>query len=139
MRQNLTAYGMIRPALDAMQLESYLKPYDFLQLATHAGLVPRNRVDVVAKGLYAGYCGDYVQAILFWCRNLSTWCGSCCRTPARTQRPMMPMGWIWKRGLATLVQRPQMIEVFGQDLTLTLTFTTQAAYGPLLFFGRTNF
>lgn len=128
----MTAYGMIRPALDAMQLESYLTPYDFLQLATHAGLVPRNRVDVVAKGLHAGYCGDYVQAIHIVVPQFEHMVRVVLQDAGAHTTTHDADGLDMEAGLSTLVQRPQMIEVFGEDLTFTIRSIMCEQEGPNL-------
>lgn len=128
----MIACGMIRPALETMQLESYLTPHDFLFLATHAGFVPRNRVDVVAKGLYAGYCGDYVQAIHilvpqfeYMVRVLLQ--DACAHTTIHDAD-----GLDTEAGLSNLVRRPQMIELFGEDLPFTIQSIMCEQEGPNL-------
>jgi len=128
----MTAYGMIRPALDAMQLESYLTPHDFLHLASHAGLVPRNRVDVVAKGLHAGYCGDYVQAIHILVPQFEHMVRVVLQDAGAHTTTHDADGLDMEAGLSTLVQRPQMIEVFGEDLTFTIRSIMCEQEGPNL-------
>jgi len=46
-----------------MQQEFNLGFVDFLELARLAPLVPRDRADMVAQGLHAGWRRDYVQAV----------------------------------------------------------------------------
>lgn len=128
----MTAYGMIRPALDAMQLESYLTPLDFLHLAAHAGLVPRDRVDVVAKGLYAGYCGDYVQAIHILVPQFENMVRVVLKDAGAHTTTHDADGLDMEAGLSTLVQRPQMVEVFGEDLTFTIRSIMCEQEGPNL-------
>lgn len=128
----MTAYGMIRPALQAMQLESYLTPLDFLHLAANAGLVPRDRVDVVAKGLYAGYCGDYVQAIHILVPQFEHMVRVALQDAGAHTTTHDADGLDMEAGLSTLVQRPQMIEVFDDDLTFTIRSIMCEQEGPNL-------
>jgi hypothetical protein len=128
----MTAYGMIRPALDAMQLESYLTQHDFFHLTAHAGLVPRDRVDVVAKALYAGYCSDYVQAIHILLPQFENMVRVALQDAGAHTTTHDADGLDMEAGLSTLVQRSQMTEVFGDDLTFTIRSIMCEQEGPNL-------
>jgi hypothetical protein len=128
----MTAYGMIRPALEAMQLESYLTPLDFLHLAANAGFVPRDRVDVVAKGLYAGYSGDYVQAIHILVPQFEHMVRIALQDAGAHTTTHDADGLDMEAGLSTLVQRPQMVDVFGEDLSFTIKSIMCEQEGPNL-------
>lgn len=128
----MTAYGMIRPALDAMQLDSYLTPLDFANLAGGAGFVPRDRVDVIAKGLYAGYCRDYVQAIHILMPQFEHMVRIALQDAGAHTTTHDTDGLDMEAGLSTLVQRPQMVEVFGEDLTFTIRSIMCEQEGPNL-------
>lgn len=128
----MTAYGMIRPALEAMQLESYLTPLDFAHLTASASLVPRDRVDVVAKGLYAGYCGDYVQAIHILVPQFEHMVRIALQDAGAHTTTHDADGLDMEAGLSTLVQRQQMLTVFGADLTFTIQSIMCEQEGPNL-------
>lgn len=128
----MTAHGMIRPALDAMRLESFLTPFDFVYLACNAGFVPRDRVDVVAKGLYAGYCGDYVQAIHILVPQFEHMVRIALQDAGALTTTHDTDGLDMEAGLSTLVQRPQMATVFGENLTFTIRSILCEQEGPNL-------
>ncbi|WP_036177456.1 DUF4209 domain-containing protein [Massilia sp. 9096] len=128
----MTAYGMIRPALEAMQLECYLTPLDFEHLAGNAGIVPRDRADVVAKGLYAGYCGDYVQSIHILVPQFEHMVRVALQDAGAQTTTHDANGLDMEIGLSNLVERPQMTEVFGEDLTFTVRSLMCEQEGPNL-------
>ena len=128
----MTAYGMIMPALEAMQLEYCMTPLDFLHIAANAGLVPRDRVDVVAKGLYAGYCSDYVQAIHILVPQFEHMVRLVLQDAGAHTTTHDVDGLDMEAGMSTLVLRPQMIEVFGEDLTFTIRSIMCEQEGPNL-------
>lgn len=128
----MTAYGMIRPALDAMQLESYLTLYDFRHLSTHAGIVPRDRIDVVAKALHAGYCGDYVQAIHILVPQFENMVRVVLQDAGAHTTTHDADGLDMEAGLSTLVLRQQMNDIFGEDLTFTIRSIMCEQEGPNL-------
>lgn len=128
----MTAYGMIRPALESMQLESYLTLLDFAHLAGHAGIVPRDRVDTVAQGLYAGYCGDYVQAIHILVPQFEHMVRVALQDAGAHTTTHDANGLDMEVGLSNLVERPQMTVVFGDDLTFTIRAIMCEQEGPNL-------
>lgn len=128
----MTAYGMIRPALEAMQLECYLTQLDFAHLAGHASIVPRDRVDVVAQGLYAGYCGDYVQSIHILVPQFEHMVRVALQDAGAHTTTHDANGLDMEIGLSNLVERPQMTEVFKDDLTFTIRAIMCEQEGPNL-------
>lgn len=128
----MTAYGMVQPALEAMQLECYLTLFDFAHLAANASIVPRDRVDVVAQGLHAGYAGDYVQAIHILIPQFEYMVRVVLQDAGAHTTTHNTDGTDTEAGLSTLVQRPQMIEVFGNDLTFTIRSIMCEQSGPNL-------
>ncbi|WP_323144850.1 DUF4209 domain-containing protein [Massilia phyllosphaerae] len=128
----MTAYGMIMPALEAMQLECYLTLLDFAHLCANAGVVPRDRVDVVAKGLHAGYCGDYVQAIHILIPQFENMVRVALRDAGAHTTTHDVNGLDMEVGLSNLVERPQMIKVFGDNLTFTVRAIMCEQEGPNL-------
>lgn len=128
----MTAYGMILPALEAMQLECYLTLLDFAHLTGHAGIVPRDRVDVVAQGLYAGYCGDYVQSIHILVPQFEHMVRVALQDAGAHTTTHDANGLDMEIGLSNLVDKTQMTEVFGDDLTFTIRSIMCEQEGPNL-------
>ncbi|TFW31755.1 DUF4209 domain-containing protein [Massilia horti] len=128
----MTAHGMIIPALDAMQMESHLTPLDFANLAYSASFVPNDRADVVAKGLYAGYCGDYVQAIHILMPQFEHMVRVALQNVGAHTTTHDKDGIDMETGLSTLVEREQMAAVFGEDLTFTIRSIMCEQEGPNL-------
>lgn len=128
----MTTRGMINPALDAMQLECHYTQRDFYELAHGSPLVPRDRVDIVAKALYAGYCRDYVQAIHILLPQFEHMVREALKAAGAHTTTHDARGIDMEAGLSTLVERQQMEEEFGADLTFTITALMCDQEGPNL-------
>ncbi len=128
----MTAHSMIEPALDTMQLESFLLASDFFILTTYSPLVPRDRVELVAKGLFAGYCRDYEQAIHILVPQFEHMVRMALKGAGSHTTTHDADGIDMEAGLSTLVDRPQMVEVFGEDATFTIRSIMCEQEGPNL-------
>lgn len=128
----MTAHGMIEPALDAMQIESLLTPLDFYDLTRYSPLVPRDRADLVAKALYAGYCRDYEQAIHILVPQFEHMVRMALKEAGSHTTTHDSDGIDMETGLSTLIDRPQMVEVFGEDVTFTIRAIMCDQEGPNL-------
>jgi hypothetical protein len=116
----LVGAHMLIPALLEMQQQFTMPPSDFVFLAEHSPLVPRDRVDLVAKGLHAGFCLDFIQATHILLPQFEHMVRMQLKeagvlTTTHTDGVDMEIG------LSSLVDRPQMLEIFGEDVTFEIT------------------
>ncbi|OVZ64369.1 hypothetical protein CDO46_09165 [Pigmentiphaga sp. NML030171] len=130
-RADIAARALIDPALDVIRQQCHLSPRDFYAIAQLSTLVPGDRTDLVAKGLYAGYCCDFVQAIHIlmpqfehMVRVVLKEAGA--QTTSRQDDIEMELG------LSALVELPQMKERFGEHLTFTVRALMCKPLGPNL-------
>jgi hypothetical protein len=130
-RSDIAARALIDPALDVIRQQCHLSPQDFYVIAQLSTLVPGDRTDLVAKGLYAGYCRDFVQAIHIlmpqfehMVRVVLKEAGA--QTTSRQDDIEMELG------LSALVELPQMKERFGEHLTFTVRALMCKPLGPNL-------
>jgi hypothetical protein len=128
----MTATGMIEPALDAMQLEFNLRYADFLELARLAPLVPRDRAEIVAQGLHAGWCRDYVQAVHILVPQFEHMVRMALKAAGAHTTTHDAEGLDTEVGLSTLIARDEMIPQFGEDLTFTIRSLMCEQEGPNL-------
>jgi len=60
--QQIFARGGIGPALELLQLEHGLRLEDFFYISTRSAFVPKGRAMTFARGLFAGFYGDFSVA-----------------------------------------------------------------------------
>lgn len=130
-RADLAARALVDPALDVIRQQFHLSPHDFHTIASLSSLVPGDRVDLVAKGLYAGYCRDFVQAIHIlipqfehMVRMVLKSAGA--QTASRQDDVEMELG------LSALVDLPEMTDCFGEHLAFTIKALMCKPLGPNL-------
>lgn len=130
-RADVSARALIDPALDVIRQQCHLSPHDFYAITNLSGLVPGDRADLVAKGLYAGYCRDFVQAIHILIPQFEHMVrmvlkGAGAQTTTRQDGIEMELG------LSALADLPQMEERFGEHLTFTIRALMCKPLGPNL-------
>lgn len=117
---HLVGAHMIIPALYQMRQQFTMPLSDFVFLAEHSPLVPRDRVDLVAKGLHAGFCLDFIQAIHIILPQFEHMVRMQLKA-AGALTTNHTDGVDMELGLSSLVKHPQMTEIFGEDVTFEIT------------------
>jgi len=130
-RADLSTQGLVNPALDTIRQEFHLSAYDFYTIAQLSALVPGDRADVVAKGLYAGYCRDFVQAIHILMPQFEHMVRIVLKE-AGAQTTSRQEGIEMELGLSALVDLPEMVLRFGEPLTFTIRALMCTPLGPNL-------
>lgn len=128
----LVAQGELEPALAAMRAEHMFTIWDFQELCRLSPFVPTDRVDLVAEGLYAGYCGDMVHAVHVLVPQIENIVRVHLQHRGAITTTTSAEGIVMENGMSTLVRLPQMVEVFGEDLTFELTALFCDQNGPNL-------
>lgn len=130
-RADLSARALIDPALDVIRQECHLSTHDFYAITSLSSLVPGDRADIVAKGLYAGYCRDFGQAIHILVPQFEHMVRMVLKE-AGAQTTSRPDDIEMEIGLSALVDLPQMEERFGEHLTFTIRALMCKPLGPNL-------
>jgi hypothetical protein len=130
-RADLSARALIDPTLDVIRQQFHLSPHDFYAITNLSALVPGDRADLVAKGLYAGYCRDFVQAIHILIPQFEHMVRMVLKA-AGAQTTTRQDGIEMEVGLSALVDLPQMKERFGEHLTFTILALMCKPLGPNL-------
>lgn len=130
-RADLSARALIDPALDLIRQQCHLSLHDFYAITNLSALVPGDRADLVAKGLYAGYCRDFVQAIHILIPQFEHMVRMVLKA-AGAQTTTRQDGIEMELGLSALVDLPQMEERFGEHLTFTIRALMCKPLGPNL-------
>lgn len=129
---SLVVHADIVPAIAAMQLEHAFSIWDMEALCGASPFVPPDRVMLVAQGLYAGYCGDLVQATHILVPQIEHVVRIHLQHAGAITTTTSKDGIVMENGMSTLVKLPLMIEVFGNDLTFELTALFCDQNGPNL-------
>jgi len=130
-RADMSARALIDPALDVIREQCHWSPHDFYTITNLSSLVPGDRADIVAKGLYAGYCRDFVQAIHILIPQFEHMVRMVLKS-AGAQTATRQDGIEMELGLSALVDLPQMEERFGEHLTFTIRALMCKPLGPNL-------
>lgn len=130
-RADLSAQGIVGPALDMIRQEFHLSLYDFYTIAQLSALVPAERANLVAKGLYAGYCSDFIQAIHILVPQFEHMVRMVLKE-AGAHTSSRQDGIEMELGLSALVDLPEMARSFGESLTFTIRALMCNPLGPNL-------
>lgn len=130
-RADISARALIDPALDVIRQQCNLGPYDFFEIARLSTLVPGDRADLVAKGLYAGYCRDFVQALHILLPQFEHMVRIVLKDAGALTTSRQD-GIEMELGLSSLVELPEMKQRFGEPLTFTIRSLMCKPIGPNL-------
>ena len=127
----LVARTMISPALAQIKIDHLLTFDDFRTLALCSGVVPRERAGIVGKALYAGYCYDLEQALHILMPQFEHLVRQVLKG-AQAITATHEDGIDMEVALTALTERPQMSEVFGEDMTFAIRCLMCVQGGPNL-------
>lgn len=130
-RADISARAMIDPALDVIRQQCNLSPQDFLEITRLSALVPSDRADLVAKGLYAGYCRDFVQALHILLPQFEHMVRTVLKDSGALTTSRQD-GIEMELGLSSLVELPEMKQRFGDPLTFMIRSLMCKPIGPNL-------
>lgn len=115
-----TALAKIMPARDQLRTEHDYRLGDFIAVAERSPVVPSDRARIVGQGLHAGFCGDMVQAMHILMPQFEHIVRHVLRGAGAFTAQHDPDGLDMEVALASLLERPQMAEEFGDGLTLAI-------------------
>jgi hypothetical protein len=127
-----TVIGMILPALETMWREMHFDLGTFEALAGRAPLVANERAALVAQGLHAGWCGDFVQAVHILVPQFEHIVRTKLKAAGALTTTHDAAGLDTEIGLSNLIERPEMRDAFDVDLTFTIRALMCDPAGPNL-------
>ncbi|KQN76353.1 hypothetical protein ASF04_25485 [Duganella sp. Leaf61] len=128
----MTVTGFNLPALDTMWREMHFDLETFLAPARHAPLVQGGRAGLIAQGLHAGWCGDFVQATHILVPQFEHIVRTRLKAAGALTTTHDADCLDTEIGLSSLIERPEMIEAFDVDLTFTMRALLCDPAGPNL-------
>lgn len=129
---SIVVQGDIWPALEVLLLEHRLREVDFIELARHSPIVPKDRAGLFGKALFAGYERDFVTSLHLLVPQIEHMVRVHLKQAGATTTTIDKNGIQNENGLSTLMELPEADEVFGKDLTFELRSLFCDAFGPNL-------
>lgn len=129
---SIVAQGDIWPALEVLLLEHRLRESDFLDLARHSPLVPKERAGLFGKALFAGYERDFVTALHLLIPQIEHLVRVHLKQAGAKTTNLDKDGIQNENGMSTLMDLPEAEQVFGKDLAFEFKSLFCDAFGPNL-------
>jgi hypothetical protein len=129
---SIVVQGDIWPALEMLLLEHRLREADFVDLARHSPIVPKDRAELFGKALFAGYERDYVTALHLLIPQIEHMVRVHLKQAGAKTTNIDKDGIQNENGLSTLMDLPEVEQVFGKDLAFELKSLFCDPFGPNL-------
>ncbi len=129
---SIVVQGDIWPALEVLLLEHRLRDADFIDLARHSPIVPKERAGLFGKALFAGYERDFVTALHLLIPQIEHLVRVHLKQAGAKTTNLDENGIQNENGLSTLMDLPEAEQVFGKDLAFELKALFCDAFGPNL-------
>lgn len=132
MELGLIVQGEIWPALEILRLEHRLCVEDFVSIASRSPIVPEDRKQLMGRALFAGYDNDFVAALHILIPQIEHMVRWHLKAAGIKTTNIDKNGIENENGLSTLMEVPQVTQIFGEDLTFELKALFCDAFGPNL-------
>lgn len=127
---SIVVQGDIWPALEVLLLEHRLREADFVDLARHSPIVPKDRAQLFGKALFAGYERDFVVALHLLIPQIEHLVRVHLKQAGAKTTNLDKDGIQNENGLSTLMDLPEAEQVFGKDLVFEFKALLCDAFGP---------
>ncbi|MCK9383763.1 MAG: DUF4209 domain-containing protein [Nevskia sp.] len=131
-RIDLVVQTKILPALEVLRLEHRLREDNFIQLAQQSPAVPVSRERLWGRALFAGYDHDFDVTLYLLIPQVEHLVRSHLKAAGAKTTILDKDGVENEYGLSTLVDFPQAINIFGENLNFELKALFCDAIGPNL-------
>jgi hypothetical protein len=129
---SIVVQGDVWPALETMLLEHRLREVDFVGLARQSPIVPKGREGLFGKALFHGYERDFVSALHLLIPQIEHMVRFHLKQAGAKTTNLDKDGIENENGLSTLMDLPEVENVFGKDLAFELKTLFCDAFGPNL-------
>lgn len=129
---SIVVQGDIWPAHEVLLLEHRLRETDFIDLARHSPIVPKDRAGLFGKALFAGYERDFVTALHLLIPQIEHMVRVHLKQAGAKTSNLDKDGVQNENGMSTLMDLPEADQVFGKDLAFELRSLFCDAFGPNL-------
>lgn len=129
---SIVVQGDIWPALEVLLLEHRLREADFIDLARHSPIVPKERAGLFGKALFAGYERDFVTALHLLIPQIEHLVRVHLKQAGAKTTNLDKDGIENENGMSTLMELPEAEQVFGKDIAFELKSLFCDVFGPNL-------
>lgn len=126
---SLVVQAQIMPAYETLLQEHRLTEYDFLSMLERSPIVPTGRERLFAKGLFAGFDGDFASAIHLLVPQVENMVRAHLKAVGVKTTNIDKYGIENENSLSTLINLPEVPKIFGEDLAFELTALFCDAFG----------
>ncbi len=129
----VTTAMLIVPAWRQLLRDHVVSLDDLLNICLQSRMVPRSRVSLVARGLKAGFDGDFATALHLLVPQLEHFVRTHLQARGvKTVTKELGSDVVMEAGLSALVVKPEMDDVFGPNLTFEIRALFCEQSGPNL-------
>jgi hypothetical protein len=132
MELSLVVQGNIWPALEILRLEHRLRAEDFTTIANRSPIVPKDRKQLMGRALFAGYDDDFVVALHILVPQIEHMVRWHLKAAGIKTTNLDKDGIENENGLSTLMDIPEVTQIFGDDLAFELKALFCDPFGPNL-------
>jgi hypothetical protein len=122
----------ILPALEVLHQEQRLREADFVSISRQSPIVPLGREGLFGKALFMGYDNDFVSAIHLLVPQIEHMVRFHLKQAGVKTTNLDIEGIENENGLATLMELPEIVKVFGEDLSFDIRALFCDPFGPNL-------
>ena len=128
----VVVHGKILPARDALASEHRIREADFIELARRSPIVPMGRATLFGKALAHGFNLDFPSALHLLAPQIEHMVRFHLKVAGVTTSHLDDHGIETEYGLSTLIEQPQTMTIFGENLTSELRALFCDPLGPNL-------
>lgn len=132
MELSLVVQGAIWPALDVIRQEHRLRETDFYSFVKRSRVVPPDRIRLMAKALFQGFDGDFVNALHLLIPQIENLVRYHLKQHGEKTTKIYDNGIENENGLSKLMENPKVEDIFGKDLVFELKAIFCDPFGPNL-------
>jgi hypothetical protein len=126
----LAVFGRIVPALEAMIVEHRLQEKNFIILCNQSSIVPPSRAYAFGKALFSGYDLDFDTALHKLVPQIENMVRYHLKAAGAVTTTLDIEGLETEKGLSSLLELPQALQVFGENLIFEMTALFCDSQGP---------
>ena len=129
---SLAVQALILPALDVLTLEHRLREVDFIDLARRSPIVPRGREVLFGKALAQGFNRDFATSLHLLTPQIEHMVRFHLKSAGVITTHLDWEGIETENGLSALIDLPETVVIFGEDLTYEIKTLFCDQIGPNL-------
>ena len=129
---SIVVQALILPALDVLTMEHPFRTASFIELARRSPIVPLGREGLFGKALAHGFDRDFATSLHLLSPQIEHMVRYHLKSSGVSTTHLDQEGIETENGLSTLIELPETLEIFGEDLTFEIKALFCDQLGPNL-------